>query len=58
VLVALNCNGGYATAHNPGPSAASPEGRASKAAEQRQIAQQQAQQQEEEQLANAQTPNQ
>jgi hypothetical protein len=28
----LNCNGGYATATNPGASVASPEGRAAKAA--------------------------
>lgn len=29
----LNCNGGYATATNPGASLASPEGRAAKAAD-------------------------
>jgi hypothetical protein len=28
----LNCNGGYATANNPGASLASPEGREAKAA--------------------------
>jgi hypothetical protein len=32
VLLTLNCNGGYATAGNPGASVASPEGRAAKAA--------------------------
>ena len=32
VLVSLNCNGGHATATNPGASVASPEGRESKAA--------------------------
>ena len=30
--MALNCNGGYATANTPGPSLASPEGREAKAA--------------------------
>jgi hypothetical protein len=33
VMVALNCNGGLATAGSPGNSAASPEGRQAKAAE-------------------------
>jgi hypothetical protein len=33
VMLALNCAGGYATANNPGPSAASPEAKAVKAAE-------------------------
>ena len=32
VLVSLNCNGGHATATNPGASVASPAGRESKAA--------------------------
>jgi hypothetical protein len=32
VLLALNCNGGYASAKNPGASVASPEGREAKAA--------------------------
>jgi hypothetical protein len=57
VMVTLNCNGGYATAHNPGPSAASPEAKASKAAEEEQAAQEQAEQQEEEELAAPVTPD-
>ena len=56
VNVALNCNGGYATAVNPGPSAASPQGKASKAAEEEQQAQEDAANQEEQELAEAATP--
>jgi hypothetical protein len=37
----LNCNGGYATATNPGASVASPEGRAAKSAAEEAAAQQQ-----------------
>ncbi len=58
VQVALNCNGGYATAHNPGPSAASPEAKASKAAEEEQKkAEEEAASQEEEELANPEIPD-
>jgi len=53
LLFNLNCNGGYATATNPGASLASPEGREAKAAADEAAAQQNA----EDELANAgQTP--
>jgi hypothetical protein len=48
----LNCNGGYATATNPGASIASPEGRAAKAAADQAAAE------EESQLAEVSTPDQ
>ena len=41
VLFNLNCNGGYATAANPGNSLASPEGREAKAAADEAAAQEQ-----------------
>jgi hypothetical protein len=46
----LNCNGGYATATNPGASLASPEGREAKAAADQAAAEEEAQ------LAEASTP--
>lgn len=52
VRLNLNCNGGYATATNPGASVASPEGRAAKAAADQAAAQ------EEQSLEAASTPNQ
>ena len=52
VRLNLNCNGGYATAINPGASLASPEGRAAKAAADEAAAQ------EEQSLAAVSTPNQ
>jgi hypothetical protein len=51
VLVALNCDGSYASAVNPGPSALSPEARAAKAAEEEAAAA------EEEELAEVSTPD-
>ena len=47
----LNCNGGYATATNPGASLASPEGREAKAAADQAAAEEEAQ------LAEVSTPN-
>jgi hypothetical protein len=52
VRLNLNCNGGYATAANPGNSLASPEGREAKAAADQAAAQ------EEQTLEEASTPNQ
>jgi hypothetical protein len=63
----LNCNGGVATATNPGASVASPEGRAAKAAAdeaaakalaEQQAAEQQAAAQQEQELAQVSTPDQ
>lgn len=63
----LNCNGGVATATNPGASVASPEGRAAKAAAdeaaakalaEQQAAEQQAASQQEQDLAQVSTPDQ
>jgi hypothetical protein len=63
----LNCNGGVATATNPGASVASPEGRAAKAAAdeaaakalaEQQAAEQQAASQQEQELAQVSTPDQ
>lgn len=63
----LNCNGGYASATNPGASVASPEGRAAKAAAdeaaakalaEQQAAEAQAASQQEQQLEQVSTPNQ
>lgn len=63
----LNCNGGVATATNPGASVASPEGRAAKAAAdeaaakalaEQQAAEQQAADQQEQELAQVSTPDQ
>ena len=47
----LNCNGGYATANNPGASVASPEGREAKAAADQAAAEEEAQ------LAEVSTPD-
>ncbi len=52
----LNCNGGVASATTPGPSLASEEGRAAKAAEEQAAAE--AKQEEEAALAEVSTPNQ
>lgn len=61
VAVALNCNGEYATATNPGTSVANPLGREAKAEDEaeaaRKRAQRQAAQQEERELAAPVTPN-
>ncbi|MHA3019336.1 hypothetical protein ACXPWS_03575 [Mycobacterium sp. BMJ-28] len=63
----LNCNGGYASATNPGASVASPEGRAAKAAAdeaaakalaEQQAAEAQAASQQEQQLEQVSTPDQ
>ena len=51
IMLALNCNGGYATAGNPGNSVASPAGRAAKAAADQAAAEQQ------QQLEQVSTPN-
>lgn len=64
VMVALNCDGGHATANHPGASVASPAGRQDKAADDEAAAKQEAQlaaaqaaAEEEAQLAEASTPD-
>lgn len=52
----LNCNGGYATATNPGASLGSPEGRAAKATADEAAAEEQAKAEEEAPLEEVSTP--
>jgi hypothetical protein len=52
----LNCNGGYATATNPGASLGSPEGRDAKAAADEAAAEEQAKAEEEASLEEVSTP--
>jgi hypothetical protein len=52
----LNCNGGYATATNPGASLASPEGRDAKSAADEAAAEEQAKAEEQQSLEEVSTP--
>jgi hypothetical protein len=52
----LNCNGGYATATNPGASLGSPEGRDAKAAADEAAAEEQAKAEEQQSLEEVSTP--